>query len=283
MSQEEAVGTGGSWPPHDPTWAPPPPPPPDQPAQWAPPLAPPPPPPPAPVAEPPRWRSLSGLASALTILFTLDAIAGVFGLIAIGNRIKVIDDFQSGNFAGDIIKRARDADDLATAAAVMYLLLALATAVVFIVWMWRAAKNNEALGRMNPRLGPGWAIGGWFIPIANFVIPVLMMQDLWRGSDPAVPRGDPGWRTGRGSGVVGWWWAFWLGGIIRVFIRDDNSDSRGKLSDIKRGNQLAFVAFVAHTVAAVLAIRLVRRLTARQEECLRAQQAAWHAANPGVA
>src|SRR5689334_13937805 len=84
MSPDDPVGSG-SWPPHDPT-AVPPPPPPGQPAQWAPPAAAPPPPPSVPpptmppvaMAAPPQWRSLSGLASALTVLFTLDAVAGVF-------------------------------------------------------------------------------------------------------------------------------------------------------------------------------------------------------------
>lgn len=279
MSQEEAVGTGGSWPPHDPTWAPPPPPPPDQPAQWAPPLAPPPPPPPAPVAEPPRWRSLSGLASALTILFTLDAIAGVFGLIAIGNRIKVIDDFQSGNFAGDIIKRARDADDLATAAAVMYLLLALATAVVFIVWMWRAAKNNEALGRFYPRLKPGWAIAGWLIPLANLVIPVLILQDLWRGSEPSTPRGDPGWRSNRGSSLIGWYWAAFILSSARFGLgrSEAHFGVTKELRDLRTHDSIAIFGLVMSIVAAILLIQVVRRIAARQEETLRTQQTAWNA------
>ena len=307
MSYDDG-GRPGSWPPHDPTanpepppsaapvpygqpgspppppeGAPPPPPPPDAPAQWVPP------PPggpalPMPVVQvsPPQWRPLSGLASALTVLFTLDALAGLFAVGSIANRLNVINDFENGNFGLDIAKRAQDADDLAKAAAAIYGLLGLATAVVFIIWMWRAAKNNEALGRMNPRFGPGWSIGGWFIPIANFVIPILIMQDLWRGSDPGVSRGDPGWRTSRGSGLFGWWWAVWLLGVVRVFVGSDNADSNHSIDDIKRSNQVALFSLVAYVAAAVLAISVVRKLTARQEACLRAQQAAWHAANPGV-
>ena len=150
--------------------------------------------------------------------------------------------------------------------------------------MWRAAKNNEALGRMNPRFGPGWSIGGWFIPIANFVIPILIMQDLWRGSDPGVSRGDPGWRTGRGSGLIGWWWAvFLLGGHpgLRRFRQRGLEPLDRRHQAVQPGR--ARSACVASVAAAVLAISVVRKLTARQEACLRAQQAAWHAANPGVA
>jgi hypothetical protein len=237
-------------------------------------------PPPVVTAAPPQWRSLRGLASALTVLFTVDALAGVFGIVALANRLGVIRDLQNGNFGLDIGKRAQDADDLANAAGAILAVLGVVTAVVFIIWMWRVAKNNEALGRLNPRFGPGWAIGGWFIPFANLVIPVLMMQDLWRGSDPSVPRGDMNWRSARGSGLIGWWWGFWIVSVVRVFAGTEGSDSKHSLSDVKRSNQIGLVALVGHVVAAVLAIRLVRRLTARQEECLRTQQAAWHAANP---
>jgi uncharacterized protein DUF4328 len=317
---EDDPGANGSWPPHDPNavpgpapgspapgWGTEPPPatasPPSPPSGAAPPSPPPPPlgapPPPPPVtppqwmppppsdfgaavAVPPQWRSLRGLASALTVLFWLDAAAALFGVIALANRLNVINDFENGNLGTDLLRRAQDADDLARAAAVIISILALGTAVVFIIWMWRAAKNNEALGRMQPRLGPGWSIGGWFIPFANFVIAILIMQDLWRGSDPSVARGDPGWRTARGSGLVGWWWAAWLLSVVRVFVTSDNSDSNNSLSDIKTSNQVGVAALVASMAAAVLAVLVVRRLSERQEKCLRAQQAAWNAAQPGV-
>ena len=180
-----------------------------------------------------RWRSLRGLASALTVLFSVNAVAGAFAVVAIAVRLGVIKDLENGNFTSDVLRRAQDSDDLVRAAAAIYAFVSLAIVVVFIIWMWRAAKNNEALGRMQPRLGPGWSIGGWFIPIANFVIPILIMQDLWRGSDPSVARGDPGSRASRGSGLIGWWWAAWLVGIVRIFVNSDNADSKNTLSDIK--------------------------------------------------
>jgi hypothetical protein len=43
--------------------------------------------------------------------------------------------------------------------------------VVFIVWFHRAYGNLGALGVDRPRHGRGWAIGAWFIPIANVFIP----------------------------------------------------------------------------------------------------------------
>ena len=45
-----------------------------------------------------------------------------------------------------------------------------AIGVVFIIWQFRHAKNAQVLGARGG-LGPGWAIGGWFIPLANYVLP----------------------------------------------------------------------------------------------------------------
>ena len=67
-----------------------------------------------------------------------------------------------------------------------------ATAIVFIIWQLRSAKNNEVLGRIQPRYTSGWSIGGWFIPFANLVIPVRILQDLWQGSDPRTATTEPG-------------------------------------------------------------------------------------------
>ena len=51
-----------------------------------------------------------------------------------------------------------------------------------IVWMWRARKNLDAFPDARPVLSAGWAIGGWFLPVANAVIPARMMVNLARES-----------------------------------------------------------------------------------------------------
>ncbi len=239
-------------------------------------------PPPIQTVAPPMWRSTRGLATALTVLFWIAAADAVFGVIAYANRVNFINDVLDGNFGFDVVQKADDADNLAGAAVGVMLLLSLAIFVLIVIWMWRAAKNNEALGRANPRLGPGWAIGGWFIPLANIVIPVLILQDLWRGSDSSVARGDPNWRTRSGSSLIGWYWAAHVVSYIRFGVGRGNAriNVRTQMEDLRTHDTIGAVGMAITVAAAILAIRVVSRLTARQEECLRAQQAAWNAANP---
>jgi len=213
---------------------------------------------------------------ALVALFgVMLCAAGVLGA-ALANRLALVHDFQAGNFS-DAIRRAEDADDFVSASAAFYGLVQLPIVVLFIIWQFRAAKNNEALARPGARFGPGWSIGAWFIPIANLVIPVMIMQDLWRGATPSTPRGDPRWRSARGSWLVGIWWTAWLLSLLRfgasgAALRDNSS-----LSDIETGNTIALAGTIATAIAAVLAAVVVWTLSRRQLDTLRAQRSTYEA------
>ena len=227
-----------------------------------------------------RWRDQRGFVLALTVCFGVMLVSSALLAVALANRISVIRDVRAGHFT-DILQRAQDADDYVSAASSLFVLVQVVIVVLFIVWMFRAAKNNEALDRRRPRFGPGWAIGSWFIPIANLVIPVLMVQDLWRGGDASYPRGDAHWRTAPGSWLVGWWWAAWLVALLRFAYSGAGLHDSGSLDDIETSNTVALVGVVVLAVAAVLAVLVVRNLSRRQLDALRVQRAAYDAA-PGV-
>ena len=129
-----------------------------------------------------------------------------------------------------------------------------------------------------PRFKPGWGIAGWLIPFANLVIPVLILQDLWRGSNPQTARGDTTWRSTKGSPLVGWYWAaFIVSNIARVgdTSNDDSEFSRKYFDDLKSQDSRLLAGSVVAIAAAILGILMFRRIAQRQEECLRAQQQAW--------
>lgn len=192
---------------------------------------------------------------------------------ALVNRISVIHAIRDGD-VGAVFGRASDADDFVNGSAGFFAIAELIVGVLFIVWIFRTAKNNEALGRDAPRFGPGWSIGAWFIPLANLVIPVLIAQDLWRGSDAATPRAAGDWRRASGSWLVASWWLFWVLSFVRYFAGGTRVEN-GSLDDIERSNVVALVGVGLTAVAAVLAVCVVRALTRRQLETLRVQRLAY--------
>lgn len=72
--------------------------------------------------------------------------------------------------------------------------LSLVAIIVTLVWLHRAFV---AL-RGRTRFSPGMAVGGWFIPVANLVLPAFILRDAWRAA------------RGEGGGVVWLWMVTWL-------------------------------------------------------------------------
>jgi hypothetical protein len=86
-----------------------------------------------------------------------------------------------------------------------------ATMVVWLIWQHQATANLWARRYPNLRTTPGWAVGWWFIPFANFGMPLVAMLEVDRRSTPdGLPR--------KSSPLLGWWWAAWLGGSLVVLV-----------------------------------------------------------------
>jgi len=210
------------------------------------------------------------------VLLIIVGVLSALGVFAFINRVGVESDILDGNFTSDLNDRIDDADGFVGGTVAFYLLLMIAILVLIIIWTFRAMKNNEALGRQGARFTPGWGIAGWLIPLANLVIPVLIFQDLWRGSDPGKPVGDPSWRGAQGSGLVGVWWAAHVIGHARFGTLGGEADvnDRNEVEDLRTSDTVAAVGMAVSIAGAVLAILVLRRIAERQENLRRGVTAA---------
>lgn len=89
------------------------------------------------------------------------------------------------------------------------LALFLGTAIAFLVWLYRAEVNVRALGADDMMVSPGWAVGWFFVPLVQLVMPFIAMRELWKAS--ATPRD---WQLGASSPLIPLWWACWIGSVI---------------------------------------------------------------------
>lgn len=80
----------------------------------------------------------------------------------------------------------------------------LLAAALVIIWFYRVRDNLDAFAGSAPELRTGWAIGGWFVPLANLVIPFRVMADVARVS---LFR----------SGTPGLVWAWWLPFVVYLW------------------------------------------------------------------
>ena len=82
---------------------------------------------------------------------------------------------------------------------------------MFLIWFHRAHRNLKALGANDLQYSPGWAVGGFLIPIWNLFRPYQVAQEIWKASEPDhLSATGSDWKYLRGSGLIGWWWVFFL-------------------------------------------------------------------------
>lgn len=144
----------------------------------------------------------------------------------------------------------------------------IASAVTFIMWFRRVHRNLRPLDYRYSEYGAGWTVGAWFIPIGNLIIPYQIMVEIWKGSDPARFE-VVGSRQSPRLALVRAWWLFWL--LTNGVAMARNFAGHTADSLIVRA-QVLIAAYLISIPAALLAIRLIRRIDANQEQCYRLVQ-----------
>lgn len=138
----------------------------------------------------------------------------------------------------------------------------LLAAGVFLVWFYRAYGVARLLGG---RLSYGrlWAVIGWLLPIANFIVPKHLTDDYWRAPDPSKDAHGP---ESRVPALIHWWWAAWVVasvlGTISAVAFDDLEDGTG-LNDALL---IDISAQALYVISGVLCVLVVRALTRRLDD-----------------
>lgn len=169
--------------------------------------------------------------------------------------------------------RSEFEDDIAGFGAVGLLTGALSIAVIVLtmIWLYRVVSNHVALGRAVT-WKPGWAIGGWFVPpLVLYIVPMLLLRETWKASDPTVPPGDQRWKATREHPMLWVWWVlyglvpivFIVGGVTFGNFSNDMEDLAKRLDDQQLMNTAQIVAGV---LAAGAWAFVVRGITARHTD-----------------
>jgi hypothetical protein len=143
-------------------------------------------------------------------------------------------------------------------------ILALIVAAVFvIVWAFKASKAMTARGPEGRTWAPGWAIGGWFVPLANLVIPRLVFGELEKmAAEPY--RGAPlekRWKGHRRFSTGDLWWFLWVAGnvisYLGTFASNPAVDAPGRYATfLTVGSMGGFVVAISGVVL-ILEIRAI--------------------------
>lgn len=82
-----------------------------------------------------------------------------------------------------------------------------------VLWTNRAYRNLPALGVRGLRFSPEIVGASWLVPGVDLVVPKLVLDELWRGSDPGTRSGSRHWRTQAAPTVAHVGWIALLAGV----------------------------------------------------------------------
>ena len=164
-------------------------------------------------------------------------------------------------------------------------MLSLGLVIAIPAWFSRTVDNLPPLAGGTPRHSPGESIVWWFVPLANLVLPFMMVREAWhRYATPS--------RHGNAWTIVAWWITYNVGftigfiafGMVFGEQKPDQTESQ-LISQIQSGLFLGVLGFGLIFAAAVLGFYIVNELGHRAGERaamfgLDAPEARW-AGGPG--
>jgi len=238
-----------------------------------------------------RIERASDPPKALAVMSKIVIAGLLIGALVEVNNIAA--DLNYISLVGDQLDRTgptplelEEAQDRVDAAGIAVGLSYLAVGLLcFIPWFHRAYSNLRRLGVQHLRYKPGWAIGAWFIPIFNLFRPKQIANDIWRASPPDATVGHRAWHERPVGIVIHWWWGLFLlagfvvGGAGNVIATANNKplNTRAQVDEAleleRAGYTMDVVGSLISVVAAMLAIIVVRKITAMQTETIEKAQA----------
>jgi hypothetical protein len=206
------------------------------------------------------FRSGRGLAGAIVILISVSMVLGLVAAGLWGGRLGTISSFRRGA-AG--FQELQDSRDVALSIDGLVVLIVLVAGIIWLVWQHRAHSNLRALGAAQLKYTPGWAVAWWLIPIANIVMPYLIVRELYKASNPDA--GSVDWAARGGAGIVGLWWAGRLVAQALFNVGNAFSDQTG-YSAMRTEAWFFVFGNLAFVGLGLLAIMVVRAIDSRQTQ-----------------
>ena len=150
----------------------------------------------------------------------------------------------------------------------------LATGVLTIIWMFRIANNVRAFGRATT-WSPLFAIFGWFLPpLILYIIPFLVLRELWKASEPTVVDGTDSWKRTPDNPLL-WVWFVLFGLLPAVLFAVQigsfaaggvpTGDIESVAESLDEFGAVGWLTAVLIVAAAIVWMRFVRQFTQRHK------------------
>lgn len=218
------------------------------------------------VAPPPVTRRPSPLRSATTRarwlvwLLMANVVVSVIGAAISVWGQTVIAAFERGEATVEDLDQF---DSFFATSGIVESVVFVAAAIAWLVWSSRTVDNEDGLGIGPSTISPRLAMGWWFVPFANIVMPYRVhreIHDRYHGGVQA------------GAGIVLLWWLVYLASAIGTNFVGRFWLAAETFPELQTGLSLWVVTDILTAISAILAIVLVQKIQ-RRADILAAMQA----------
>lgn len=138
--------------------------------------------------------------------------------------------------------------------------------VLLIIWSNSAHKTTQQLWFGDRKWSSGWTVGAWFIPLANAILPKLVLNEIERLALEQRVGGQAAatWRT-RSLVAVGnlWWFGLVAGMVLTQIGGGIGNDVESSSGDIRASYALTALGLSVVGVSAIFGALYIRRLGRR--------------------
>ncbi|MET7716643.1 DUF4328 domain-containing protein [Streptomyces sp. NPDC005407] len=240
-------------------------------------------PPPRPAADGPVLKSPRGLSNALVILLGAGMLVSVIDLNYDAKLVGELADIQStvdltGSNPSDLLQSLQWTwKGTPDAFLGLWFVILLVTVVLWLIWFRRVRINAELFDPQAHRLGRGWALAAWFVPVAHLWVPKQVINDIWTASaSPPAPASyatQPQRPAPSRSALHAWWLSF--AGSIGLLYVSKAWQTWDEAKNLDEARLFALVSLFegALTLAStVLAVVVVQQVTSMQQRRVVAAQ-----------
>jgi len=211
-----------------------------------------------------QFKSPLSLAFWVKRLMWVHILVSCLLLVSFLWELKVLKDSQNGLFVdqASFLKALESPGEIIGYLAIVFLLIFFVGGIIVFKWIKLANKNVRALGAKNLEFSPGWAVGWFFVPIANLFKPYKVMNEIW-----SATHSPENWKKNENHRAVQKWWGLWIGssGLIQLSNnlekKADSVDKIIQLSYINIGGEILWIFLC------LCFLTLVTRISTVQVEC----------------
>ena len=135
--------------------------------------------------------------------------------------------------------------------------------ISLLVWVYKASKNSHGFGSQGMRYSPSMAVCWFFVPVANLVMPVLVLREIFKVSQNPME-----WREQKSTILLIAWGVVhacnWL--MVHLVRSMDQQKGLETIADLKSFTLLKIVGLAGVVIYVILSWVIVKKITNNQRQ-----------------